>query len=227
MAPPRPSVSGHRMSQSPFRAQTRATLHHAPLRMWRCPRPQVRRIAEGGWLWPAGIDAPTNEYDFTALHQAARSGAFQVVEFLLARGASVLRGDSTGYTSLHKAAGAGAYRVCRVLLDGGADRDATDREGDTPLQVVQRLLAERRHPFFDRRHLFLPAMPRTQTPGNLTAVRDLLDGGAARGEEDRERRARHGGQQQRRPHDARDRVQAKLDELKATMLQNISMCVQR
>ena len=69
----------------------------------------------------------TNEFDAqagTALHAAAGMGHLDIVQFLLAHGARVDIGDSSGATPLHYAAFNGRLEIVGVLLDHGADVDA-------------------------------------------------------------------------------------------------------
>lgn len=86
----------------------------------------------------------------TTVMAAAFTGAADVVEDLVERGADVDARDESGYTALMYAANAGELPSVECLLDYGADVNARDAEQSTPLmfaaqhghdEVVRRLLA--------------------------------------------------------------------------------------
>ena len=77
----------------------------------------------------------------TALHDAARRGAFDIVRLLLKHGASASETDIFGHTPLHVLASVknvkDEYRkisldIVKILLDAGADPVALDFAGNPP-----------------------------------------------------------------------------------------------
>ena len=71
------------------------------------------------------------------LHSAVRSGDRQLVEKLLAEGASVNERDALGGTPLHDAAWSGDLAIVKLLIDRGAEVNARHREaGSTPLHYA-------------------------------------------------------------------------------------------
>jgi cytohesin len=86
----------------------------------------------------AAVDAADSSGS-TALGEAASKGHDDVVELLIAHGASVnVRNGDTGATPLHEAAVKGHVEVVQVLLRHGADPAATDKAGATPLDEALR-----------------------------------------------------------------------------------------
>jgi integrin-linked kinase len=67
------------------------------------------------------------------LHYAVSSGSTALVEFLLARGASVNGVDKFGFTPLHVAVALGHPEVAEILLLHGASVNAKHAYGKTPL----------------------------------------------------------------------------------------------
>ena len=55
------------------------------------------------------------------------------------RGMSVDQGDDKGYTLLHAAARDGNPTVAQLLLGQGADVNALNKDGETPLDVAERM----------------------------------------------------------------------------------------
>jgi ankyrin repeat protein len=70
---------------------------------------------------PDLMEANEPNEQWSLLYEAAREGHTDVAEALLARGANVNRGDSTGFTPIHAAAFNGHEEVVTVLLRAGAD----------------------------------------------------------------------------------------------------------
>lgn len=69
-------------------------------------------------------------------HDQASKGGRELVEVLLANGATVNVQDATGSTPLHRAASAGRLKATQALVEKGALIDARDRTGATPLFVA-------------------------------------------------------------------------------------------
>jgi len=89
----------------------------------------------------AGQDVNTQGYRGKALHYAAKDGQYEMVKFLISKGADVNAharnwGD---LTPLHYAASpiinVGA-KVAELLIDEGADINAKDSDGETPLDYA-------------------------------------------------------------------------------------------
>ena len=84
----------------------------------------------------------TSPYDGTALIAAAHLGHDEVVRRLIAAGAPLDHVNNLGWTALIEAVilgdgGPRHQRVVRALIDAGADRELTDRQGRTPLQLAE------------------------------------------------------------------------------------------
>ena len=113
-----------------------------------------------GLLWQLLIRAGPEEWqtlmtvvdkdDCTPLNRAARNGHLEVVQCLLAHGASATAINKYGNTPLHWAARSGHLEVVQCLLAHGASATAINKHGNTPLhwatdsgrlEVVQYLLA--------------------------------------------------------------------------------------
>ena len=82
------------------------------------------------------IDQP-GALDSTLLHIAARTGAIDDIEVLIAAGASVDCEGDLGNTPLHDAALVGHAGSVAKLLELGADPMAKNEYGQTPLEVAQ------------------------------------------------------------------------------------------
>ena len=74
--------------------------------------------------------------DRTALHSAAASGSYGVVQALLALGAEVNTKDGTGFTPLISAVSAGKPEVVKELLGAGADVKAKNAREQTALHYA-------------------------------------------------------------------------------------------
>ncbi|CAG0910827.1 unnamed protein product, partial [Cyprideis torosa] len=59
-----------------------------------------------------------------------------MVEFLVASGADINRGDNEGWTPLHATASCGFLSIARFLIESGARVDAANNDGDLPLDVA-------------------------------------------------------------------------------------------
>lgn len=84
----------------------------------------------------------TSPYDGTALIAAAHLGHDEVVRRLISAGAPLDHVNNLGWTALIEAVilgdgGPRHQRVVRALIDAGADRELTDRQGRTPLQLAE------------------------------------------------------------------------------------------
>jgi len=67
---------------------------------------------------------PSAGDDWTPLMEAAGHGQWQVVEFLIRRGARVDFADGRGWTPLHQAAARGDLMIVKILVEHGAKVDA-------------------------------------------------------------------------------------------------------
>jgi ankyrin repeat protein len=70
----------------------------------------------------------------TSLHCASRNGHFDVVKFLVKRGAEVNKQeDKTLLTALHYAGSRGFLKIIKFLIDNGANSNLRDKQGKTCL----------------------------------------------------------------------------------------------
>jgi ankyrin repeat protein len=153
-------------------------------------------LTRGAEIEYAGADGST------ALIEAARFGHADIVRDLLERGARVDHQDSDGGTALLMAALNGCVEAVKDLLDHGADIDHTNRRGQTALFLAAWYPAGResptgltwlRHQGHDDvvRELLnrganteyfelggLQPVSAAAKSGNISAVLDLLEGGA-------------------------------------------------
>lgn len=89
-------------------------------------------------------DAPDfiNQQDLdhldTPLHEAVWKSKFDVVEFLIKRGAEINIRNRRKQTPLHYAAMIGNSKITEFLISNGADINATDKENNTPLHEAAR-----------------------------------------------------------------------------------------
>jgi ankyrin repeat protein len=97
---------------------------------------QENKVAELIDTAPFLIAETDQDTGGTPLHEAAKSGHVEVVEMLLARGASVDSRNRYGETPLFLAAAWGHNTVARRLLECGADPCACNGEGRSPQDVV-------------------------------------------------------------------------------------------
>ncbi|CAG2193035.1 unnamed protein product [Mytilus edulis] len=87
----------------------------------------------------AFIDAKVRRASFsdepTCLHAAYLSDSFDIVQFLINRGASVDTVGNFGRTLLHTSCRDGSYEIVKILIDKGANINASDIYGATPLMA--------------------------------------------------------------------------------------------
>ncbi len=81
---------------------------------------------------PAVVDA-TEDYGMTPLHWAARAGAMECAELLVAEGAAVNALNKAQRTPLQLAAEKDQSDMVRLLATHGADLNTQDKKGRTPL----------------------------------------------------------------------------------------------
>jgi uncharacterized protein len=75
--------------------------------------------------------------DDTLLHLAARRGAVDDIEVLVAAGANINAAGDLGYTPLHRAAMVGKLDAVKKLVDLGADPRIENELGETPSKVAE------------------------------------------------------------------------------------------
>lgn len=80
-----------------------------------------------------------DQWGYTALHWASKSGQLAVIEYLLARGAGLEPRGSDGGTPLTLALWHEQSAAARLLVAGGADIDALDNWGGSPRNQVAAL----------------------------------------------------------------------------------------
>ena len=68
----------------------------------------------------------------TPIMAATLSGSYDVVQYLLSKGANVKIGEKDGYTPMHGAAFQGRANIAKLLLDHGLDPTARHRDGYSP-----------------------------------------------------------------------------------------------
>uniref|UniRef100_A0A5S6QKX3 Poly [ADP-ribose] polymerase n=1 Tax=Trichuris muris TaxID=70415 RepID=A0A5S6QKX3_TRIMR len=71
------------------------------------------------------------------LHNACSYGHYEVTDLLIKNGADVNACDLWKFTPLHEAAANGKFDICKLLLAHGADCSLTNRDGETPLDLVK------------------------------------------------------------------------------------------
>ena len=89
----------------------------------------LKRLVEYG--------VPISGAGWHPLHYAAFAGHFEIVEFLLTKGALVDAKAPNGQTPLMLAAGQGHAACVRILIDSGADLAITDPDGRTALNIAE------------------------------------------------------------------------------------------
>lgn len=77
-----------------------------------------------------------SEIKCTSLHEAAKYGDLEVVEYLVEKGANVNEKDDDGYTPLHVAAKKGYLEIVEYLVEKGAKINEKDKSAKTPLQLA-------------------------------------------------------------------------------------------
>jgi ankyrin repeat protein len=81
-----------------------------------------------------GVDVNFQSSGITSLHLASRNGHFDVVEFLVKKGAEVNKQeDKTLLTALHYAARRGFLKIIKFLIDNGANSNLRDKQGKSCL----------------------------------------------------------------------------------------------
>ncbi len=96
--------------------------------------PAVRALLDGG---EAGVNEGDAAQEFeTPLHLAAAEGHVNVIDALLAFGASPAATTSSGWTPLHRACLWGQTKAVAALLRGGADYRLVEVHGMTPRDVA-------------------------------------------------------------------------------------------
>jgi ankyrin repeat protein len=78
----------------------------------------------------------TEDSRWTCLHVAARSGALNIAEMLLAAGATPSPQENEGWTPLHLAVYHGHIKIVEALLASGAQLDLKTTDGATPLDIA-------------------------------------------------------------------------------------------
>ncbi len=72
----------------------------------------------------------------TPLHWAARGVHFDLLRFLVEKGAEVGDADASGATALHSVAARGHLEACRLLVEKGAPVGAKNKDGAPPFYVA-------------------------------------------------------------------------------------------
>jgi ankyrin repeat protein len=75
----------------------------------------------------ADIEAK-DEFGWTAMHEAARSGHEAVVQLLLEKGVGIEAKEKNGRTTLWIATASGQEAVVRLVLEKGADLETEDKD---------------------------------------------------------------------------------------------------
>jgi predicted acyl esterase/ankyrin repeat protein len=90
------------------------------------------------WLLAKGakVDERDDNYEFTALHYAARFGSTKVAKVLIAHGADIRAKDKWGYQPIHWAAYHDRPEIIELLIAEGADVNAKTSLGQTPLELA-------------------------------------------------------------------------------------------
>jgi len=122
-----------------------------------------------------GVNVNLLDEDRTSpLHVACRSGSLQVIEELINCGANLNIADMAGWTPLHVAAYFDRSLVCHMLLKKGADPYLTNRNEETPWDLVKdKATEEIFHIHFDR--IELRRMTKMGREENTTSKLDTLD----------------------------------------------------
>jgi len=84
----------------------------------------------------AKVDERDDNYEFTALHYAARFGSTQVAEVLIAHGADIRAKDKWDYEPIHWAAYHDRPEIVELLIAKGADVNVKNSLGQTPLELA-------------------------------------------------------------------------------------------
>jgi hypothetical protein len=84
----------------------------------------------------AKVDGRDDNYEFTALHYAARFGNKNVAEILIANGADIRAKDKWDYQPIHWAAYHDRPEIIELLIAKGADVNVKTSLGQTPLELA-------------------------------------------------------------------------------------------
>lgn len=98
---------------------------------WQGDLEEVRKMIEEKDVSPDACNAD----GVTALHCAAASANYAMVEYLLEAGANANVADDHGWTPLHSAAYNNHQETVELLLAYGADVEALDSQGQTPISL--------------------------------------------------------------------------------------------
>lgn len=90
---------------------------------------------------PSGIAPDVNATTGAPLVDCVASGNDKAAELLLTHGCKVNRAAADGRTPLHAACGKLSKPVIELLLSHRADTSATDKAGNTPRAILERLRA--------------------------------------------------------------------------------------
>ena len=71
------------------------------------------------------------------IFQACIDDNLDMVEFLVANGADVNRGDNEGWTPLHATASCGFLSIAKFLLDHGANVAAVNNDGELAIDISE------------------------------------------------------------------------------------------
>jgi ankyrin repeat protein len=84
----------------------------------------------------SGILEKSDQYQRTALHSAARYGALEVINHLLAIGVNLNATDESGNTPLHLAVLRSHDEAVEAIINAGPDMNAVNGDGETPLSLA-------------------------------------------------------------------------------------------
>jgi len=85
----------------------------------------------------AKVDERDDNYEFTALHYAARFGTAKVAEVLIAHGADIKAKDKWSYQPIHWAAYHDQPEIIELLIAKGSDVNVKTSLGQTPLELAK------------------------------------------------------------------------------------------
>lgn len=73
----------------------------------------------------------------TFFSQACIDDNLDMVEFLIAHGADINRGDHEGWTPLHATASCGFLSIARFLIENNADVAAVNNDGELAIDIAE------------------------------------------------------------------------------------------